>query len=145
VRTSAERQIGIAAVVAAVVALAFAHVINNEPGEDGDWAFFIVASVVAALVGALIFGRVVPRAKASAQGNRAARAGLAISVLGLLTAAAFRTGLPWVLGTGGALLGWIGEARSPESGHRGLAVAALLVGALAVALATVAIITDEVG
>lgn len=141
-----ESRIAIASVVVALVALAFGNVINNDPGEEGDVVAFVVLGAVTLLVALLIFGRVVPRAKAAPAGdNRPAKVGLVMSVLGFLSVAVFWSGLPWVLGTGGALLGWAGEERSGQEGRRGMAIAALVIGALAVAITLVGAITDETG
>jgi MFS family permease len=141
---SREKEIGVASVVGAVVALAFANVIGNEPGEEGDWGLFILFSAVAALIAVLVFGRVIPRARAAPPGvNRPARTGFVVSLLGFLTVAVFWTGLPYVLGAGGALLGRIGEERSRQAGHRGLALAAIVLGVLAIVLAVVVLVTDE--
>jgi hypothetical protein len=141
---SREKEIGVASVVGAVVALAFANVIGNEPGEEGDWGLFILFSAVAALIAVLVFGRVIPRSRAAPPGvNRPARTGFVVSLLGFLTVAVFWTGLPYVLGAGGALLGRIGEERSPQAGQRGLALAAIVLGVLAIVLAVVVLVTDE--
>jgi amino acid transporter len=134
-----ERTVGVIAVVVAIVGAAFANVINNDPGEEGEWSIFIVSAVLLVPIGAFLFGRVVPRARE----RQPARTGLVMSILGFLTVAAFWTGLPYLLGAGGAFLGLAGEVRSPRTEARGLAIAAMLIGALAIALATVAFVGDE--
>ena len=73
----------------------------------------------------MVFGWVVPR---GLQREAAGAAALTLSILGLITVAAFWSGLPPILAAGGALLGWAG--RNADRG-RGLCRAALVIGALA--------------
>jgi quinol-cytochrome oxidoreductase complex cytochrome b subunit len=94
--------------------------------------------VIAALVvGALTFALVVPwarRTKAAQRTNRPAKAGIVCSILGLVTVLAFWSGLPIILGAGGAVLGRMGQERARQAGQRGLALSALALGIVAVVL-----------
>lgn len=110
--------IGVATtLVAAACTTAFAH----------DWTEVIVSVSGMALIAAVIFGIVVPRAlrKESAGGTAL---GLSIPAV-LLTLPAFWTGLPLVLGAAGFVVGSAG--RQARSGA-GTCIAGLVLGALAV-------------
>lgn len=92
-----------------------------------DWGEIAIVSAVVAVATALVFGVVVPRGLATeAPGKRALA--LAIPAL-VLTLPAFWSGLPLVLGVGGVVLGNAGR-NAPR--HGGKAMAALVVGAIAV-------------
>jgi hypothetical protein len=134
-----ERQIGVAAVALAVIALFFGYVVNND--ENGDVVGWITASAIAAAVAAFVFLWLIPRAKSDpATTNRPATYGLVTSVLAVIAIPVLWLGLPYVLGAGGAVLGRIGQARSTEAGHRRRATAAVIIGILAV-VAGIAIAT----
>jgi hypothetical protein len=91
--------------------------------------------VVLLVVSAALFFFVVPRA---ARSNRPAVAGLICSILGVLLVVAFWSGLPIVLGAAGALLG-----RMERTTRRGLAIAAVYIGVVAVALDFIAFLQDR--
>ena len=92
-----------------------------------DWGEIIISTSVLVIVTALVYGMVLPRALRK---ESAGRTGLALSVPAvLLTAPAFWTGLPLVLGVAGMLVGAAG--RNARSGG-GTCIAALVLGALAV-------------
>jgi hypothetical protein len=138
-----EQRVGLAAIVVAIVAMAFGWLIDGD--EDADVLGFLVAAAIVTAIGAYLFWRFVPRVKsAPGPGNRPARDGLIASGIGLLSVAVFWTGFPFVLGAAGFVLGRLGEQRSAEAGGRGLAIAAMVVGALAFALAGVVFVGDEV-
>jgi hypothetical protein len=131
-----ERQIGVAAVAVAVIALFVGYVVDNNESADGDVVGWIIASAIAAAVAAFVFLWLIPRAKSDpANTNRPATYGLVISVLGLVAIVVFWLGLPYVLGAGGAVLGRIGQAWSTEAGHGRRATAAVIIGILAVVAA----------
>jgi hypothetical protein len=91
--------------VAAVAALAALAVIGLQyaiatPEEDALRELLVVCGLIAACTG-IVFGLVVPRARS--RGGSAGTA-LTLSLLGLLLAAAFWSGLPPVLAIGGIVL-----------------------------------------
>ena len=90
----------------------------------GNGEFLIVCAIIA-VAGAVVFGLIVPR---GLQREASGATALVLSVLGLLTVAAFWSGLPPILAGGGALLGWAGRDADPG---RGMSWAAILIGALA--------------
>lgn len=95
-----------------------------EGDGQGTREFLIVCAIIA-VAAAVVFGWVVPR---GLQREAAGATALALSILGLLTVAAFWSGLPPILAGGGVLLGWAG--RHADRG-RGMCLAAIGVGALA--------------
>lgn len=88
-----------------------------------EYLLLVLAILVVTI---LVFWLVVGRAVRS---RRPSTTGLVLSVLGILSMVVFWSGLPAVLGTGGAFLGT--EGRKAETG-KGLATAALVVGAVAI-------------
>ena len=81
---------------------------------------------------------VVPR---GLQREAAGATALTLSVLGLLTVAAFWSGLPPILAGGGALLGWAG--RDAERG-RAMSRAAIAIGGLALLAYLAIYVTDAI-
>ena len=99
------------------------------PDEDALRQFLVVSAIIA--VGtAIVFGLVVPRASS-------ARTGLVLSLIALLFAGVFWTGLPPVLAVGGIVLG----RRYPSGRAASWAVA---IGYLALAADLAAVIVDGV-
>lgn len=99
-----------------------------------------IVSMVAlsAVVAGAVFGFLLPRAMREESTPRRA---LTMSVLGLLLVApAFWSGLPVVLGSAGALLGYAG--RNATSGAKG-SITAAAIGALAVVGYLVVYVTDQ--
>jgi len=120
---STETAIGIFAGALAVGAMVVDHLIH------GDLAAFVVASAIALTVAAGLFGRVIPRTKASAGAVvLAAKRGILCSGLAVLSIPTLFVGLPFVLGSAGIALGVLGRGGDR---HR-LAVAAITLGALVV-------------
>jgi ABC-type sulfate transport system permease subunit len=104
------------------------------PSEDALRQFLVVTAIIA--VGtAIVFGVVVPRAAARGGSPRVA---LTLSLLGLLFAGVFWTGLPPVLAVGGITLARLGR----EQG--GLARAAVGAGFVALLADLAAVIADGV-
>jgi hypothetical protein len=132
------KQIGIASVLVAVVALGFANLISNAEHEQGGAPEFALMVALCGGVALWLFGRVIPRAAEA--GENPARTGMLTSAVGLLSVVVFWTGLPFVLGAGGAVLGAMGRERGTQ---RVLATAALVVGVLAVLGGIGAAIGDE--
>lgn len=130
----------IAPVAIASIALAtvLAAVGTWVGGDEQGTREFLIVCVIIVVAAAIVFGVVVPR---GLQREAAGATALTLSVLGLLTVAAFWSGLPPILAGGGALLGWAG--RDAERG-RAMSRAAIAIGGLAL-LGYVAIyITDAV-
>lgn len=130
-RTSARAVtgLGIAAFAISIVATAVgAH----------DWAEIAVIGAITAVATILVFGLVVPRAlrKESAGGTALA---LSIPAL-LLVVPAFWSGLPFMLGVAGAVVGNAGR-QAPKGA--GTCIVGLVLGALA-AVAYVAIYVSDV-
>ena len=105
----------------------------SRPEDDALREFLVVTGMIAACT-ALVFGVVIPRAVAR---GRTAGAALTLSLLGLLLAAAYWTGLPPVLGLGGAVL-----ARRGADAPTGLARGAFAISVLAVLADLAALIVD---
>lgn len=122
---SRETWIGLGVTALALAAMVVDHLIGDDPGLE-DPPTFMVASGLSLALAAFVFGRVVPQASA-ASAKRAARDGLACSVLAVVPGiATLWLGLPFVLAGGGLALGL--RARRQERGHR--ATAAVAIGAL---------------
>ncbi len=128
--------IGIASAIGAAALAAYATLGGAEPNPDQVRTLPYVIGFTLVMAG-IMFGLVVPWAERRSQAlrtNRPAKAGLVTSLLGLLTIVAFWSGLPVILGGAGVALGMAGQERAAEAGRRRLALAAIIVGALAVLL-----------
>ena len=86
----------------------------------------------------LLFGWALPRAKT--RPARTANMALVTSAIGFFSVASAWRGLPFVLGTGGAMLGTAARRATAEPGQRSLAGFAVGLGVAAVALAGVAFV-----
>lgn len=95
---------------------------------------YMLLVLVILVVTVLIFWLVVRRALGS---DRPGTAGTVLSALGIVSVVVFWSGLPAILGTGGAFLGM--EARDATAG-RGWALAAIVLGAAAVVLGAWAVV-----
>ncbi len=126
---------GVAAALVTLVALAIANFVGGEADEQGGGREFVISAAIGLAVAAALFGWYIPRA------GRAAGGGLVTSVLALASVAVFWSGLPFVLGAAGAVLGWTGRARGEKPV---VATAALLVGVLAFLLGGIAVVIDQV-
>jgi hypothetical protein len=114
----------------ALAAAAFAAVLaawGTFGDEDYGWGEFVVVCGIIAVAAVAVFGWAVPR---WADSPAVGRTALVLSLLGLLSIAAFWTGLPPVLAAGGAVLGWTARERAA--------------GKLAVALGVLALVADVV-
>jgi hypothetical protein len=122
---------GLGAAFLTTVALAAANFLGD--GENGGSGPYVVTLAFALLVGAVLFGWAIPRIE------RPARMGLIVGAIGVLSIAAFWTGLPFVLGPAAIVLGLLSRARA--EGKAGM-VAALL-GVLATVGGIAAVIADQ--
>ena len=122
------------------VALLFGYVLDvtkNEEGE-GDVLGWLIVSVVASVVAAVLLLRFVPATESDGDSaNKPARRGLVLSVLSVITLAVFWTGLPFALGVPGLVLAAEGRARARQQGRGGEATAAAVLAVLAIVLAFV--------
>ena len=125
--TTSERKMAPVAIgaIALATALAATGTWGDTSGDTHGTREFLIVCAIIAVAAAVVFGWVVPR---GLQREAAGAAALTLSILGLITVAAFWSGLPPILAAGGALLGW--ASRNAERG-RGLCRAALVIGALA--------------
>jgi CBS domain containing-hemolysin-like protein len=122
-----ERVVGPVAVAIALGAVAVASFAGS--GGNGGAGPFAICAVVALAVGALVFGRVVPRAKA---GDRPGRTALILAVVSVLALAAFWSGVPQVLAPAAILLG----LTAPRNGE---STAAVVLGSVAYVLSLVGV------
>jgi hypothetical protein len=123
---------GAAAATLTAVALAAANFAGDGGnGGVGPYAITLVASLAVAVV---LFGWAIPRI------DRPARAGLIVGILGVLSIAAFWSGLPYVLGPAAIVLGLLGRARTEG---RGAATVAVVLGLLATFGGIAALILDQ--
>lgn len=127
----------LAVTAALAVAVAAALAAWGSFGDDGDFGDYWPVLVIIAVVAAIVFGLVVPRAGRGAW--PAARTGLILSVLGLVTVVVFWSGAPPIFAFAGILLGYLGRQR----GETGVATAAIVVGVLALVADLVIYIQDQ--
>ena len=120
-------QRGVAPVAIGSIALAtvLAAVGTWAGGDEQGTKEFLVVCAIIAVAAAVVFGWLVPR---GLQREAAGATALTLSILALLTVAAFWSGLTPILAGGGALLGWAG--RDADRG-RGMSWAAVVIGAIA--------------
>jgi hypothetical protein len=122
------------------VALLFAYVLDVTKDEDGegDVVGWLIVSVVASVVAAVLLLRFVPATESDGDSaNKPARRGLVLSVLFVFMLAVFWTGLPFALGVPGLVLAAEGRARAPQQGRGGEATVAAVLAVLAIVLAFV--------
>jgi hypothetical protein len=142
---SREMTIGIVSAIGAAALAAFAVLGGSESNPDQVRTLPYVIGFTLVMA-SIVFGLVVAWAERRSQAlrtNRPAKVGLVASILGLLTVLAFWSGLPVIFGGAGVALGMVGQARAAEAGRRRLAMAAIIVGALAMLLAVGITIMDS--
>ncbi len=125
---------GIGAAALTAAALAVANFVGTEPGDNGGGVEYAITLGGSLLLAIALFGWVIPRI------DRPARAGLVVGLLGLLSLAAFWSGLPYVLGPAAIVLGLAGRARA---GSRTPATIAVVLGSLTTLAAIAAIVLDK--
>lgn len=142
---SREAKIGVISMALVLIVVVVSAL--TGPGEQGAGDLIFTAGV-AVIAGGIVFGLVVPWAK-NAAGARAegrpARAGFVMSILGFLTVVAFWSGLPVILGAGGAALGQVGRERAVTAGRGGLSMAAIIVGVIAAILGLSFVVLERAG
>jgi hypothetical protein len=125
---------GMLAVALAAAALAVANFVSTEPGENGGGVAYTVTLGISLIVAAGVFGWAIPRSE------RPAHVGLVVGAIGLLSVAAFWSGLPYVLGPAAVVLGLLGRTRQ---GQRRAGSVAVVLGALTTAAAIAAVVLDQ--
>jgi quinol-cytochrome oxidoreductase complex cytochrome b subunit len=141
---SRETIIGLFAVALATAVAATA----NLSGGTTELGEVLIPLGFVLLVAAILFGLVVPWAKRTMEvktGNRPAKAGMVLSILGFIMIVAFWSGLPVILGAGGAALGQVGRERAASDGRSGLSLVALIIGIIAVVGGAVTLILEQLG
>ena len=136
--SAAERLLALVATTAALVAVLVDPLSNPDTAPSS----LDVAATGAVIVGfaVLLFVGAVPRAKAHAwRGRGAAETAAVTSAIGFLSAASAWTGLPFVLGAGGAMLGSAAREQGFDDRDRSLAGFAILVGVAAVGLGVITV------
>lgn len=133
-----ERLIGLMTGAAALLLTLYAvygDATAPQKQRDSVWQVAIFSLVATAIA----FGVLLPWAMKRVPG----KAGLIVSILGVLSLAAFWSGLPVVLGSAGATLGMVGREGAVE--RRGRATAAVIVGVGAIVVAiSVTLLTNAV-
>jgi hypothetical protein len=104
-RIQDERLAGVLSLLLVMAATAVANFAGS--GENGGPAEYAVGVAVCALLAALLFGRVLPSTADPA------RAAWIVAVLGVVTLAAFWSGLPIVLGMGAVYAGSRAGRKAP--------------------------------
>ena len=136
---------GAGVALAGALALSAYSTFVGETKEQQTGSYWIVALVVGAITAA-VFTWVVGRSMSKPdEENSSARAGLVASILGVVTVAAFWSGLPIVLGSAGVLLGYEARNRAERGARRGgMALAALIIGIVAIAAGVAASVAEKV-
>ena len=127
--------VGLAAAALTAVALAAANFVGTESATTAA-AVRVRASRSASRSSSplVLFGWAIPRIE------RPARAGLVVGVIGVLSLAAFWSGLPYVLGPAAIVLGLLGRARE-ESRTPG--TVAVVLGVLTTIAGIAAVVADQ--
>lgn len=132
-----EGRIAISVTVLAIAAMAVDHLLGDDPGLE-DPPTFLIAVAITVAVAALVFGRIVPRAKAA---DRAGRDGLILSIVAIVPGiATLWLGPPFAVAGGGLALGLYAWQRNRD--RRG--AAAILLGGLMLAFGSVAYLVQAV-
>ena len=135
----AVQRTGIASVALAIAVLVLINA-DVPADENGGVAEMLAAIAISVVAAAALFWWAVPRAVAAGP-QAAARRGAVIGGLGVLTVVFFWTGLPFVLGGAGAVLG----ALARERGAKGAGALAMALGVVAALGALAIAVIDQVG
>lgn len=136
---SRETWIGVAAAAIGIAAMAVDHLLEEAGGFAADPPAFVVTAVLVIVTTAFVFGRVVPRVKASdSPAERAIGPGFVCATVAVLGMPFLLwLGLPFPLGAGALALGLI--ARGGRRSRSGTIMAVL--GALVVLVAAAGYLT----
>ena len=131
-----EAAVSVLATAAGLGAIVFER-LSTDAGAADKPLFAGLAGAVTVGFAVLLFAWALPRAKSRSDGV----SGMALmtSVVGFFSVASAWTGLPFVLGTGGALLGTAARRGTAEPRQRAVAGFAVGLGVGAVVLACVAV------
>jgi hypothetical protein len=129
------RPLAATAACLAMVVLGLQYVIAR-PSEDAVREFLVVTALIG-ISTAIVFGLVLPRLIAR---GGSARVALTLSLLGLITAAAYWSGVAPVLALGGLVL----ARHTVDPGSRGMARTASAVAVLALVADLAALIVDGI-
>ena len=132
-----ETLVAILATSAGLAAIVVDRVSAGEGGSDLPLAAGLAGAVTVGFA-VLLFAWALPQAKKHTD-RGTANAALVTSIIGFFSVASAWTGLPFVLGAGGAMMGTVARRGTTEPWQRGIAAFAVSIGILAVALACLAI------
>ncbi|CAN5190026.1 hypothetical protein BH09ACT13_BH09ACT13_01850 [soil metagenome] len=128
-RVSRAAAIGVAVTALALVAMAFDHLVGDDPGLEDPVAFAISAALTL-ITAAIVFGVVVPRARHEPDG--AAKRGFVLSLVSVLGIALIWLGVTFVLAGGAIALGLVGR----RGARARLATAAVVIGLVVLGVST---------
>jgi hypothetical protein len=130
----------ILAAVLATIAGLVAVVVDQTSGSGDSPPTGALTGGVTVGFAVLLFAGAVPRAQGRIHsGPRAAETALVTSVVGFLSVASAWSGLPFVLGAGGAMLGSAARDNASQPRELGLAGLAIALGVVAVVLGVVTV------
>lgn len=136
---------GAGVALAGALALSAYSTFVGETKAQQTGSYWMVALVVGAITAAVFVFLVARSMSKTDEENSPAKAGLVASILGVVTVAAFWSGLPVVLGSAGVLLGYEARDRAERGAPRGgIALAALIVGIVAIAAGVAASVAEKV-
>ncbi|MGH2827571.1 MAG: hypothetical protein ACRDKF_11430 [Actinomycetota bacterium] len=140
--TGSVSKVAAAALAGAIALTAFGTFVGDQQEDQADGYWLLAAFLV--VVTLLVFGLVVRQStQTHTEANSPALSGLITSISGVLTVAAFWSGLPVIFGAAGALLGLEGRQRALQgAGRAGMAQAALILGLLSI-VATLALFVGD--
>jgi hypothetical protein len=165
IRRLSKQQLIVAVAVLATIGNVFAYLLDVSGNDEGsaDIGGFIIVTLIAIGIAALLILWLVPRELSQRDTGRAARSALILAALAFVTLVAFWTALPFALGVPALYLaavalersGGIGDvdvpperaaaapnARDYPSDRRGMALAAAILAALALVLG---LVSDIIG
>ena len=133
---------GVVATAAGLAAVVIHYLPASGPPREAPVVVALAGAVTIAFA-VLIFAGALPRARrGEVVASGVAEIALVTSGVGFLCVATAWTGLPFVLGAGGTRLGVIARRRVEGGGRRGMATAAIALGAAAVALGCFGLVVD---
>ena len=130
---SRETAIGIAATALGLVAMAFDHLVGDDPGLEDPIAF-VVAAVLTIACAFVVFGIVVPRTKRdTALADRGATRAGVMAIVSVLSISLIWLGVTFPIAGGTVALGLLSRGGS----RRWLALSAIVISSVVLVVATV--------